>query len=232
MSHVWRKVRQFAVVTLFTSGALTVGGTPAQAVACPYNPNYYAGGTGQTNGTQWGGRAYISTATNLTFTQTNYHFSDQAVHAIDGATGLEVGWYVGWGAETGTYVTAPHAYATLNGPHEIDGPNVGSSDYMYSTYWNDASTKQIWKVKTVEGGSIVWSGSQNTSDTGPGTIVTMGEVNASSLPMFGVFDGVPNTLEYYNIFDNWIDWTGVSLCADTGFTVSGNRDSITDSGNL
>lgn len=233
MTRISARVRGFVVVGLLACSASIGVGQPADALVSCGTPNYYAGGLGQTNGDQWGGRAYIDTDTNLSFSHTNDNFSDQAIHAVDGNGGLEIGWYVGWGSETGTYVTAPHAYATLNGPQEIDGPNVGASDYLYTTHWNDARTQQIWSVKTFDGGTFVWSGSQATSTyTGPGEIVALGEVDASSLPMFGKFDGDPNTLDYYNISDNWVDWTGVTLCASPGFTVSGGRNTITDSGNL
>ena len=101
-----------------------------------WGPNYYALVQGALPN-EWGTGGFEETYS-LSVPMQNQWFSDEAVHTgnVPGQDGLEVGWYVGFGNQTRTYVTAPHAYATLNGPNEIDGPSVGSnSDYEYFTWW-------------------------------------------------------------------------------------------------
>lgn len=198
----------------------------AAAASCPYSPNFYAGGTmTNTNGSHYGARGYIWSTT-LTVPHQNHDFTAQHFTAISTSAGIEVGWYIGWGNETGSYVTSPHAYATLNGPHEQDGPAVGNADDFYSTYWSGST--QIWNVRKSAGGTLIWGSSQAASDSGPGTIVALGEVNQSGLNMSGTFDGAAPELEFFSGTGAWDPWQGVSVCADSGYGASGSVFEISD----
>src|SRR5215469_2381573 len=99
---------------VLVTAALLVGTGAGVAQANCGSPNYYALGT-DTVGNRWGISGYI-TSYSISVPHQNYNFSDQALHAgTTSGQGLEVGWYVGWGNQTQSYVTDPHVYATANG---------------------------------------------------------------------------------------------------------------------
>ncbi len=193
---------------LAVNAALPAGATDVPG--CPYAPNIYAGGT-DTVGQRWGGSGHI-TSYDIPAPTQNFYFSDQAIHGIASGNGLEVGWYVGWGAQTKTYVTKPHAYATANGPDEVDGPNIGASDNVYSTEWIGGG---IEEYSVTHQGSYLFAGSITIGDNGPGTIVALGEVNASGLAMAGYFNG----LHHYGQEGVSYDWPGLAPCNDSGYVV-------------
>lgn len=176
----------------------------------------------------YGVRGYIKSTT-FSVPQTNHNFSDAAFHAIEGGTGLEVGWFIGWAPEWGVYWSSPHAYSTLNDADESDGPSVGNATDFYSTYWSGST--QIWNVRTTNGGTILWSGSKFAGTSGPGQIAATGEVNDNSLHMAGEFDGAAPELQFFSGDGAWNKWQGVSLCADTNFFAFGDATSITVGGN-
>ena len=96
---------------------------------------------------------------------------------------------VGYGAQTGTYVTTPHVYVTANGPEEIDGPYIGNDTGFYSVYWQAPPyPTEIFSVS--DSGTGIFSGGQAVPNGGPGTIVALGEVNDHSLAMEGYFHGL------------------------------------------
>jgi hypothetical protein len=211
------------LVGTFTATQLA-GMTPAFA-SCPYQPNHYAGGTDGV-GSRWGVQGYIS-AHSESVPKTNANFTDEAVHAIGSSNGLEVGWYVGYGNQTGTYVTYPHVYATLNGPAEKDGPEIPTnSDYYYVTWWS-GSTDHYHVVTTI-GGSYVFSGTISTGgETGPGTIVAVGETDNTALPLG------PSTLRsLQHLYSNgtWYDWSSTTVCADSPYYATKNSDTSVSNG--
>lgn len=205
-------------LSLLFVGIVAVGLTsapPASATSsCPYTPNYYAGGTDGA-GSRWGVQGLISARSESVPSQ-NGNFTDEAVHAIGSPNGLEVGWYVGYGNQTGAYVTSPHLYATLNGPSEVDGPSVStSSDDWYSTWWSGSTDH--YRVETGINGSTVWSGTISAGTSGPGTIVALGATNSTSLPMG------PSTLSsLQHLYSNgvWYNWSSMTTCADSPYSVS------------
>lgn len=203
----------------------------ASAASCGLVPNYYAGAY-KNSFDQYGARGYIKSV-NLSVPQENLNFSDQSFHGVEGTAGIEVGWYIGWGAETQTYVISPHAYATLNGDSEQDGPAVGQTTAWYSTNWNGST--QVWSVHATHGGTPIWpsgggSLSQPAENSGPGKIWGWGEVNHPTLPMSGEFSGDSGPLELYD-GSAWHNWPSITLCADSGFSSSGNVDDYSDSNN-
>lgn len=199
-----------------------LGFAGAASASCNIYPNYYAAGLAAGGG-HHGLRGYIE-ATSVYVPQQNEDFSDQSWHAVGPTYGLEVGLYTGWGGQTHTYVTSPHAYATLNGPDEVDGPSVYvGSDYFYSTYWSGST--QIWNVRVYFNQSLVWSGTQNAFYSGPGPAYGWGETDNNTLTMNGQFDGV-NTggpFQYYSSDGAWDSWTGISFCADSPYGIDGDK---------
>jgi hypothetical protein len=201
---------------LASSTGQPVGAAPP---SCPYGPNIYAGGIdGQ--GSQYGIEGSIRSF-QITAPTSGMNFTDEAIHAYPSSVkGLEVGWYEGWGPQTGTYVTSPHAYATLNGPGEVDGPLVGAALDFYTTWWS--GDNQEWYVQSSPGGSTIWNGSQVTNTSGPGPINGVGEVSAYGISMAGSYQG----LEIYDSQGQWKSWSGTSLCADSPYNASGDTTSF------
>jgi hypothetical protein len=211
----------------FSTAIIAVGVTStnvASAASCIYTPNHYAGAT-KAGSDQYGSQGLIS-AHSESVPPTNGNFTDEAVHAIDGTTGLEVGWYVGYGAQTGTYVTTPHAYATLNGPSEQDGPAISSgSDYWYTTWWS--GTTENYRVDNALFGSVIWHGTIAASNAGPGTIVALGETDFTTLPM-----GPSTFTDLQQLQGNgtWIDWVALTTCSDSPYTVSSSGPTTVTNG--
>jgi len=224
---------QLAIVLALLGSLLSLSGTAsarAKSVpsvsSCPYLPTTYAGGT-DTVGQRYGIQGYIESFS-VSVPSRNYYFSDQALHALGSPDGLEVGWYVGYGAQTGTYVTTPHVYVTANGPEEIDGPYIGNDTGFYSVYWQAPPyPTEIFSVS--DSGTGIFSGGQAVPNGGPGTIVALGEVNDHSLAMEGYFHGLQH------MWSNGVfyDWPGLTPCADSPYTVfSYGPAYVHDNGNL
>lgn len=200
------------------------GGLPA----CTWVPNAYAGGFNSTLN-HYGVRGSIQSTT-FTIPSQNQDFSDSAFHVFTSAGGIEVGWFIGYSFEYNQYFTpSPHAYATLNGPHELDGPAVGNATDFYSTYLSGST--QIINVRTSNGGTLIWSNSQPAGWSGPGNVIAAGEVNDNSLHMYGYFVGVNPALQYFSGTGAWDSWPSLSLCADQNYGASGNVNSILVGGN-
>jgi hypothetical protein len=195
----------------------------ASASSCPYGPNLYAGGTDGA-GTKYGAQGVI-TAHSESVPSKSMYFTDEAVHAIGTPSGLEVGWYVGYGTQTGTYVTTPHAYATLNGPSEVDGPSVPTtSSYWYTAWWSGYT--EHYRVDKSVNGTVYWNGTIRGTTIGPGTIVAMGEVNSTVLPMG---PSTLSSLQHLNSNGTWASWSGTTTCADSPYKVSGSGTSVSNS---
>lgn len=202
-----------SVLSLVISALATLGAsTIAWAGSNCGSPNYYALGT-DTVGQRWGAEGHESSY-NVSIKHTNYAFSDQALHGGGGyGTGLEVGWYVGWGNQTQSYVTYPHVYATANGPREVDGPYIGQQDDYYHTWW-DGSGDEYYYVS--HNGTTFFYGLISTAGyNGPGYISAVGEVNINGDAMKGNFYGLEHMWSSYT----WYNWTGIHACADPGYSV-------------
>lgn len=237
MFRLGLKLRERRVVFLGLVSALAVAvvglasAPVASATSCG-SPNYYAGAI-KNGSDQYGARGYIKSVNIQGVPNDGFSFSDQAFHAVPASgNGLEVGWYVGWGSDAQTFVISPHAYATLNGPHEVDGPAVGQTTDWYSTYWD--GTTQQWLVRQNQGGTLIWSGSQAASSTGPGTIFGVGEVNFLGGIMTGEFQGAKpadsTPLGTYN-GSTWQGWVSITLCNSPGYSAAGTKTDYTDSTN-
>jgi hypothetical protein len=215
--------------------AASIQGASAATPTCTsqgFTFNYYAAGY-QLNMTLEGVQAVISTSLPVV-KDVNDNFTDEAVHIYNltsGTEGLEIGWYVGWGTETQTYVTAPHAYATMNGPQAVDGPDVygvGNTPtyYWYST-WNSGSTSHF-RVDTSVNGSILWQTTIAGTDPGPGGGAAVGETENTSTPM-GPSDFTQ--IQQFNSNGIWDNWTSMQLCTDPPYAISQNSgNSVQNSG--
>lgn len=199
--------------------------------SCPYSPNLYAGGTDSNSNAVWGVHGYISIpSSSPSVPSKNEYFTDEAVHVVantpsTSAKGLEVGWYVGYGAQTGTYVTSPHLYCTYNGPNETDGPAASlSSDYWYSAYVDSSNNAQF---RVNDGSLNLWSVSDYSYPGSPdGFAVALGETDNSTLPMG------PSTLSGLQDYPggSWGNWPDLSACADSPYSaVKNSNDSVSDS---
>jgi hypothetical protein len=212
-----RVFRGSLVATMIPAIAMVIGIVPDQvagAAACTYTPNYYALGI-KSGSNQYGAEGLISAHTE-SIPAVNNNFTDENVHAVEGSTGLEVGWYVGYGNQTGTYVTTPHAYATLNGPSEQDGPAISSgSDYWYTAWWS--GDQENFRVDNGVNGSVIWNNTISASNSGPGTILAMGETSATSLPMG---PSTLSALQQLQANGTWISWAAMTTCSDSPYTVS------------
>jgi hypothetical protein len=162
-----------------------------------------------------------------------YNRSAQHLSAISAdqlSDGIEVGWFVGWDPQTGSFDTYAHPYFTENGPHEIDGPLLGQATDWYSTNWNGDT--QEWVIRASHGGTAIWPPSSQATDlySGPGTLVGLGEVVGAATFMEGTFSGDSGPLE---LFDGsaWHNWPSINLCADAGYSSSGTVDNFTDTTN-
>jgi hypothetical protein len=201
------------------------GGTAARAAvvapqvsaSCDLQPNTYVAGTDKV-GDRWGAAGYIRSYP-VTVPAEDENFSDQALHVgLTEGKGLEVGWYVGFGAQTGTYVTDPHVYATADGPREVDGPYIGDvRDFYYVQYLGNGEEFYAAENST----SSFFSGEISTDGyNGPGPVTAVGEVDQSGLHMEGYF----SDLEHMWSSGSFYNWTGISACADSGYSYSIGSD--------
>jgi hypothetical protein len=191
----------------------------AWANSCLGGANYYAGVVANV-GNQWGTGGYIQSY-NITVPSKDGDFSDQAEHSGVYEDGLEVGWYVGLGEQTGAYVTSPHAYATQDGYAEVDGPSVGTnSDYLYRTWW--AGDTQGWIVANTSTGTYIWEDSQGTTYAGPADVLATGETSNQSLSMEGAYTSLQDYSCTLEGGCSWPDWTALTCWgADSPYAVGG-----------
>lgn len=222
-SSYFRQFRQFLriISTLALASALSVALAPAAAAktartlalpGCPWGPNLYAGGI-DTVGNRWGAQGYIVSYP-IAVPKNSYNFSDQALWVTTSANGLEVGWYVGYGNQTGTYVTYPHAYTTADGPNEIDGPYLGATTVTgyYRTYWTSAGNEQA----VVTWGTNSWATLDTVGNLGPGQLSNGGETDNSALPMKGDF----SSMQHMWSNGTWYNWSGTAACQDSPYVVT------------
>jgi hypothetical protein len=72
---------------------------------------------------------------------------------------------------------------------------IGATTDFYATNWPNNS--EFYLVEN--NGNTVFNGSIDVGDDGPGTIVAVGEVNHSGLPMEGYFHRVAAHVEQFNL---------------------------------
>jgi hypothetical protein len=225
-----RAGRAAIFIACFVASTVALVNAPvARAEPTCDTANTSAGATA-TGAQEYGARGYI-TSSNVSVPNGQYNDSFQhftAVSSDTNADGIEVGWFVGWDEETGTFDISPHAYVTLNGPHQLDGPAVGQTTDWYSTYWSGAN--QEWVIRQNQGGTLIWSGSQSALGySGPGTLWGAGEIIGAASAMKGTFEGNSGPLEFFD-GSAWHYWPGISLCADPGYSSSGTVNQYVDSG--
>ena len=211
------RTRRVLLVGVATSGALGVAAlkpSPAFAAypACPWVPNVYAGSIETDSSNFYGESGNIQTYSVPTW-NAGENFIDQAYHVGDTqGQGLEVGWYQGFGNQTDLYVTDPHAYATLNGPSEVDGIDVGTnSDYSYVTWWSGPT--DYYSVRDSAGNQL-WGSHMGTEGfQGGGEAAGIGEAAVSGDAMAGEF-----TNEHVLVVGSgWLNWGSQSYCNDSPF---------------
>ncbi len=205
------------VATTGGLGAVVLKPSPAFASypACPWGPNVYAGSI-ETDGSNFFGESGNIQTYSVPTWDSNYNFIDQAYH-VDAPNnqGLEVGWYQGWGKQVDLYVTDPHAYATLNGPSEQDGIDVGTnSNDSYATWWSGAT--DYYSVRNASG-SQIWGGSIGTGGyQGGGQAIGVGEARFSGDAMAGSFTN-EQILAVGGGQSDWKNWVNQSYCNDSPF---------------
>lgn len=151
----------------------------------------------------------------------NRNFTDEAVHIVaysptSWAKGLELGWYVGWGQGTGTYVASPHVYGSFNGPTEVDGPGFGVDTQYHYTTWTDSSDVGHFRVMSSPS-STFWSYTYDYSGTPGGNAIAAGETSSNTLPMG---PSTLSALQQETGSGSWGTWPGMSACADPPYEVT------------
>lgn len=136
--------------------------------------------------------------------------------------GLEVGWFEGWGNQIQAYVTDAHAYATADGPREVDGPQITDTNSFYIAWWQGGG-EEHYGVRD-SGDVVIFEGTISTDgNNGPGTSEAVGEVAQSGTVMDGYFS---NLKHQYLQGGSWFDWPGMTTCADSGYTATNPAGNI------
>lgn len=203
------------VLLLAGLGVFSTARAPAAFANC-LSPNVYAYGADNT-GNRYGISGNIDSYNDLNNSYNNENFTDDAEHQyLVSGKGLEVGWFEGWGNQIQAYVTDAHAYATANGPREVDGPEINNANDFYIAYWS-GNGNEHYGVRN--NGNVIFEGTISTDGyNGPGNSYAIGEVAQSGTVMQGYFTNLQH--EYGFNSGNWFNWPGMSTCADHGYSAT------------
>lgn len=232
--RLWQMVKRkkgeiFAVSVATMIVGLTI--VPVSA-NCGGGSNYYAEETDtNTNGGAglYGIHGYITVpSSGPNVPQNTNWFSDESIHisayskGSTGEDGLEVGWFVGTGAN-GVWYNVPTLYATYNGAGEVDGPSVArNTDYWYSTAVDKTTNDPYWKVYS--GSTQIWALTGSAYVGNPnGWPRAMGETNVDTIPM-----GPATISGLQDYAGSWANWPGMTPCEDATYVVNPDTPSSQD----
>lgn len=111
-----------------------------------------------------------------------------------------------------------HAYASLTGPDEMDGPAIpNDSNLYYLTYWVAGQQQAVGQVRPSHYASPYWTSYISTTEPEIGTAYALGETPSTSLPM-----GPAQLTNLEHLYSNgtWYNWPSMITCVDPPYYIS------------